>query len=89
VLSFELSGTVLVILVLGGVGRLYGAFVGAPLYMLAQDSLAKSSPSFWLIWLGLILIGVVMFSRGGALGLLELARRRLAMLARTRGQEAP
>jgi branched-chain amino acid transport system permease protein len=77
-LSFELSGTVLVILVLGGAGRLYGAFVGAPLYMLAQDSLAKSSPSFWLIWLGLILIGIVMFSRGGALGLIELAYRFLS-----------
>jgi branched-chain amino acid transport system permease protein len=91
VLSFELSGTVLVILVLGGAGRLYGAFIGAPLYMLAQDSLAKSSPSFWLIWLGLILIGIVMFSRGGALGFVELLRRGLPnirMPGRSKGHGA-
>jgi branched-chain amino acid transport system permease protein len=88
VLSFELSGTVLVILVLGGTGRLYGAFVGAPLYMLAQDSLAKSSPSFWLIWLGLILIGIVMLSRGGALGLLDLLWRRLPNVRTLKGQRA-
>lgn len=79
-LSFELSGTVLVILVLGGAGRLYGAFVGAPLYMVAQDWLAKSSPTFWLFWLGLILIGIVMFSRGGALSIVDLLGRQAARL---------
>ncbi len=88
-LSFELSGTVLVILVLGGAGRLYGAFVGAPLYMLAQDSLAKSSPSFWLIWLGLILVGIVMFSRGGALGLIESVRRRMPNIRAMRPFKGP
>jgi branched-chain amino acid transport system permease protein len=76
-LSFELSGTVLVVLVLGGAGRLYGAFIGAPIYMIAQDTLAKSSPTFWLFWLGLILIGIVMFSRGGVLGLVDLLQRQL------------
>jgi branched-chain amino acid transport system permease protein len=74
-LSFELSGTVLVVLVLGGTGRLYGAFIGAPIYMIAQDALAKSSPTFWLFWLGLILIGIVMFSRGGVLGIVDLLRK--------------
>jgi branched-chain amino acid transport system permease protein len=79
-LSFELSGTVLVVLVLGGAGRLYGAFIGAPIYMIAQDALAKSSPTFWLFWLGLILIGIVMFSRGGVLGIVDLLRRQLGGL---------
>lgn len=77
-LSFELSGTVLVVLVLGGAGRLYGAFVGAPIYMIAQDALAKSSPTFWLFWLGLILIGIVMFSRGGVLGIVDLLGKQLS-----------
>ena len=78
VLTFELSGTVLVVLVLGGAGRLYGAFVGAPLYFIAQDQLAKDDPVFWLFWLGLILVAVVMFARGGILGLVDLLRQRLA-----------
>lgn len=81
VLSFELSGTVLVMLVLGGTGRLYGAFVGAPLYMLAQDTLSKGDPVYWLFWLGLLLIAVVLFARGGVLGVADklglLIKRRL------------
>jgi branched-chain amino acid transport system permease protein len=78
VLSFELSGTVLVVLVLGGAGRLYGAFIGAPIYFVAQDALAKGDPVFWLFWLGLILIGVVIFARGGVLGIVDLLRGRMA-----------
>jgi branched-chain amino acid transport system permease protein len=72
VLSFELSGTVLVVLVLGGTGRLYGAFLGAPIYYVAQDALAKSDPVFWLFWLGLLLVCIVMFARGGLLGIADI-----------------
>ncbi|HZS81233.1 MAG TPA: branched-chain amino acid ABC transporter permease [Stellaceae bacterium] len=71
VLSFELSGTVLVMLVLGGIGRLYGAFIGAPLYMIAQDQLAKQDPVNWLFWIGLLLVLIVFFARGGILGLVD------------------
>jgi branched-chain amino acid transport system permease protein len=79
VLSFELSGTVLIVLVVGGAGRLYGAFIGAPLYFAAQDILAKGDPVFWLFWLGLILVIVATFARGGVLGLYDtLAQRRAA-----------
>jgi branched-chain amino acid transport system permease protein len=77
VFSFDLSGTVLVMLVLGGAGRLYGAFVGAPLYMIAQDLFSKGDPVFWLFWLGLLLIGVVLFARGGLLGVWDEIRRRV------------
>ncbi len=55
-ISFELSGGVLIMLVLGGVGWLYGAFIGTPLYMIAQDMLAKLDPVYWLFWLGLLLV---------------------------------
>jgi branched-chain amino acid transport system permease protein len=74
VLSFELSGSVLVMLILGGVGRLYGAFIGAPLYMIAQDQLARSDPAYWLFWIGLLLVVVVMFARGGMLGVVDRLR---------------
>jgi branched-chain amino acid transport system permease protein len=71
-----LAGALLVILVLGGTGRLYGAFLGAPIYYVAQDALAKSDPVFWLFWLGLLLVCIVMFARGGLLGIVDTLRHR-------------
>ena len=78
VLSFELSGDVVIMLMIGGFGRLYGAFVGAPLYLIAQDVLSKEDPVFWYFWIGLSLVVLVMFARQGVLGLADrlLARRR-------------
>jgi branched-chain amino acid transport system permease protein len=76
-LGFELSGTVLIMLILGGVGRLYGAFIGAPLYMIAQDQLAQEDPTYWLFWIGLLLVVVVMFARGGVFGLADRLGARL------------
>lgn len=76
-LGFDLSGAVLVVLVLGGLGRLYGAFIGAPIYYIAQDILAKDDPVYWHFWLGLMLILIVLFARGGVLGLLEQLMSRL------------
>jgi branched-chain amino acid transport system permease protein len=78
VLGFEMSAVVIIMLILGGIGRLYGAFIGAPLYMIAQDQLAKDDPVNWLFWIGLLLLLVVLFARGGILGLVDrfLPRRR-------------
>jgi branched-chain amino acid transport system permease protein len=81
VLSFERSGAIVIMLVLGGVGRLYGAFVGATLYMIAQDQLAEMDPIFWDFWIGLLLVLIVLFARGGILG---LADRVLLLLMRRR-----
>lgn len=76
-ITFERSGAILIMLVLGGVGRLYGAFVGVPIYMLAQDWLSKLDPVYWYFWVGLILVLVVMFARGGVMGLAEAAFDKL------------
>jgi branched-chain amino acid transport system permease protein len=76
VLSFMRSGTVLIVLILGGVGRLYGAFVGATVYYLLEDQLAKISPEFWQFGVGLVLVLVVLFARGGLLGLLDAVLRQ-------------
>jgi branched-chain amino acid transport system permease protein len=64
-------------LVLGGTGRLYGAFVGTLAYMVLEDELAKLSPEFWEFGIGLLLVIVVLFFRRGLLGALEDARARL------------
>jgi len=76
VLSFERSGSVLIMLIIGGVGRLYGAFLGVPLYMIAQDRFAQPDPVYWDFWIGLLLIIVVLFARTGVLGLFEQVLRR-------------
>jgi branched-chain amino acid transport system permease protein len=72
VLSFEFAGELLVMLVLGGVGRIYGAFVGPLVYMIAQDQLAKQFPEYWYFGIGLLLVAVVLFARGGLLGIADL-----------------
>jgi len=82
-LNFELSGNILIMLILGGSGRLYGAFVGVPVFMIAQDQLAKQDPANWFLGLGIVLIALVTLAPGGILGLAERAanavkRRRSA-----------
>lgn len=76
VLSFSRSAQALIMLVLGGVGRLYGGLVGAAVFMLLQDILAASSPVYWQFWLGLLLVFVVLLARGGLLGGIDRLRRR-------------
>ncbi|HTY99691.1 MAG TPA: branched-chain amino acid ABC transporter permease, partial [Rhodocyclaceae bacterium] len=76
-LSFHRSAELLIMLVLGGAGRLYGGLVGAAVFMVAQNFLADLNPVYWQFWLGLLLVLVVMFARGGVLGGLAALRRRL------------
>jgi branched-chain amino acid transport system permease protein len=75
VFDFDNSAGVMVMLILGGTGRLYGAFVGAVIYMVLQDYISKTSPQYWQFAVGLMLVLTVMFARRGLLGLLEDAGR--------------
>src|SRR5439155_11761085 len=68
VLSLERSGSILIMLIIGGVGQLYGAFIGVPLYMIAQDRFSSIDPVYWYFWIGLFMVLLVMFARGGVLG---------------------
>jgi len=74
VLGLEPSGDLLVMLILGGVGRLYGAFIGPLVYLIAQDYLAKQYPEYWYFGIGTLLIVVVLFARGGILGIVDQMR---------------
>ena len=75
-LGFELSGEVLVMLVLGGVGRLYGAFLGPAVYIVARDYLARQTPEYWYMGIGVLLVIIVLFARGGILGLLDALAKK-------------
>ena len=74
-LGLERSGTVLIMLIIGGVGRLYGAFIGVPLYMIAQDRFSTIEPVYWYFWIGLLMVLVVVIARGGIFALIDRLRR--------------
>lgn len=67
-LSFERSADVLVMLVLGGAGRLYGGLVGAAIFMVARDQFSGIAPQYWYFWIGVLLVTVVMLLPNGILG---------------------
>lgn len=81
-LGFPRSAELLIMLVLGGAGRLYGALVGAAVFMLAQDYLAGLNPVYWQFWIGLLLVVIVLFARGGILGGLGVLYERLGRQAK-------
>jgi branched-chain amino acid transport system permease protein len=76
-LGFQRSADVLVMLIVGGTGRLYGGLIGAAVYMVARDQFSGLNPQYWYFWIGLLLIAIVMFLPNGILGGLELLARRL------------
>jgi branched-chain amino acid transport system permease protein len=67
--SWQLSGELIVLIVIGGVGRLMGPVIGACLFVLLEHGRGALT-AFWHIWLGVILLGIVLFARGGIVGLI-------------------
>ncbi len=77
--GFQRSADVAIMLILGGTGRLYGAILGAIIFMVAKDQLSDMNPQYWYFWIGLLLMIVVLFMPRGILGgltaLLERVRK--------------
>ena len=80
-LSLDRAAAVLIILILGGYGRLYGAFVGAVAYMVLSHFLARFYPTAWQLGLGLLLVVIALFARNGILGIGEALLRRFGVNA--------
>ncbi len=76
-LGLDRAATVLIILILGGYGRLYGAFIGAVAYMVLSHFLARFYPTAWQLGLGLLLVVIALFARNGILGIGEALLHRL------------
>ena len=76
-LSFQRSADVLVVLVIGGAGRLYGGFIGALVFLVLRDQFAALNPIYWYFWIGLLLVLIVSFFRLGILPGLDLLLGRL------------
>jgi branched-chain amino acid transport system permease protein len=82
-LGLDRAATVLIILVLGGYGRLYGAFIGAVAYMALSHFLSKVYPTAWQLGLGLLLMAIALFARGGILGMVDQFIKRRGEERRT------
>jgi branched-chain amino acid transport system permease protein len=63
VFSFDRSADVLLVLIIGGIGYLYGGLIGAIIFRLMQDWLANITPQYWQFWIGLVLVIIVLVGR--------------------------
>jgi branched-chain amino acid transport system permease protein len=79
VLEFQRSADVLLTLIIGGTGWLYGGIAGAIVFKILQDTLSSNAPQFWMFWMGLFLVVLALVGRerlsGGVRGLLARVRR--------------
>lgn len=86
VLSFQRSADLLLIVILGGSGYLYGGLLGAVVYMIMNHLLSGLDPQYWQFWAGVLLVLLILFARGGILGTaadwLDARRDRRARAAR-------
>lgn len=71
VFDFALSAEIMIMLILGGTGRLYGAVVGTILFMAVHHLAAAIDPFNWLFVIGIMVLAVVFFAPGGVLSLLD------------------
>lgn len=69
-LSWHTSGEIIIFVILGGVGRLFGPVAGAALFILLEHFLGGVN-DYWQFLLGLLLLMVVLFARGGLIGLVS------------------
>jgi len=89
VFSLERSADLLLVLIIGGTGYLYGGLIGAVIYKLLQDWIANLTPQYWQFWIGLVLVAIVLVGReriGGGNATLRAAVSRLG--ARLTGRPA-
>jgi branched-chain amino acid transport system permease protein len=80
VLEFQRSADVLLALIVGGAGWLYGGIVGAIVFKILQDALSSTAPQFWMFWMGLFLVVLALVGRERlSAGVRGLVMRRFAM----------
>ncbi len=78
--GFERSADILIMLILGGGGRLYGGMIGALVFLVGRDLFSEANPQYWYFWLGLLLVLIVLFMPGGILGGLDALITKLQRL---------
>ena len=61
--AFDRSADLLLLLVIGGTGWLYGGVVGAVVFKIMQDLISSITPQYWTFWIGLFLVVLVLVGR--------------------------
>jgi branched-chain amino acid transport system permease protein len=64
VFSFERSADLMLMLVIGGTGYLYGGLIGAVVFKMLQELFSTITPQYWVFWIGLVLVVIVLVGRG-------------------------
>ena len=63
VFAFERSADLMLVLVIGGTGYLYGGLIGAVVFRMLQEVFSTITPQYWQFWIGLVLVVIVMVGR--------------------------
>jgi len=92
VFSLDRSADLLLVLIIGGTGYLYGGLIGAVIYKFLQDWIASLTPQYWQFWIGFVLVVIVLVGRERVEGwtaaarawIVSLGARRFARPARLR-----
>jgi branched-chain amino acid transport system permease protein len=64
VFAFERSADLMLVLVIGGTGYLYGGLVGAVVFRILQEIFSTITPQYWQFWIGAVLVVIVLVGRG-------------------------
>ena len=80
VFSFDRSADLLLVLIIGGTGYLYGGLIGAVIYKFLQDWIANLTPQYWQFWIGFVLVVIVLVGRERVDGWIALARTSVLQL---------
>ena len=86
IFDFHRSADVLLTLIIGGPGYLYGGLIGAAIFIGLRDALAGATPEYWEFWIGLMLVALVMVGRDRIEATVKRLARRLRPASR---REAP
>jgi branched-chain amino acid transport system permease protein len=81
VFSFERSADLMLVLVIGGTGYLYGGLIGAVVFKLLQQMLSNWTPQYWQFWIGLVLVVIVLTGRTRIQQIVLFVPRQIARLA--------
>ena len=79
IFDFHRSADVLLTLIIGGPGYLYGGLIGAAIFIGLRDALAGATPEYWEFWLGLLLVALVTVGRERVEATLKRLARRLRL----------
>jgi branched-chain amino acid transport system permease protein len=89
VFSFDRSADLLLVLIIGGAGYLYGGLIGAIIFKLMQDYLSALTPQYWPFWIGLLLVIIVLVGRERVTAWTGPFRRLAARLDWRRARAVP